>query len=97
VKLLLDTHVVLWFLAGDPILSRPARSAIESAANERLVSTASLWEIAIEAKHLAAVTRLPLHHRDPFDRLLIAQALVEGLTVVTHDRSFHEYEIAVIS
>ncbi len=104
-----------------------ARSAIESADNQRFISLASLWEIAIktslgkltleggfdlflerdipalcaatlpiESRHLATVTRLPFHHRDPFDRLLVAQAMTEGLVIVTRDQSFREYGVAVI-
>lgn len=104
-RLLLDTHTFLWFLADDPQLSPAARRLIEDGTNEILLSMASLWEIAIkvslgkltlggafatfipdqltlnafgllpiELAHVTAVAALPFHHRDPFDRLLIAQA-----------------------
>jgi PIN domain nuclease of toxin-antitoxin system len=123
-KLLLDTHTLLWFLAGSPQLSAAALTAINDPANERWLSPISLLEIAIkvrinklrltapfgvlfpaqltsnrirlwpiEAPHCAALTTLPLHHRDPFDRLLIAQALVEGVPVVGVDSIFDQYGI----
>lgn len=119
-RLLVDTHVVLWWLADDPELSATAREAIADPANEPLVSTASVWEIAIKralgkveapddlpetvvhegfswlpvgAAHAWQVQKLPMHHRDPFDRLLIAQALAEGLPIVTADARFREYAV----
>jgi PIN domain nuclease of toxin-antitoxin system len=119
-RLLVDTHVVLWWLADDPELSATAREAIADPANEPLVSTASVWEIAIKrargkleapddlletvvhegfswlsvgAAHAWQVQKLPMHHRDPFDRLLVAQALTEGLPIVTADARFHEYAV----
>ena len=124
-RLLLDTHTFLWFIAGDVKLSRKAQGVIEDAANEKFVSIASLWEIAIKlslgklslggsfevlipqqlerngfellsikVEHMAAVATLVLHHRDPFDRLLIAQAIVEGMQVVSIDNAFDAYPIA---
>lgn len=122
-RLLLDTHALLWFLAGDPALGDPARRAIEDPANERRVSVASLWEIAIkislgkldvqggfdavvaalpendfdllalEVRHVRRLVDLPFHHRDPFDRVLIAQAIEDDLTIVTADRSFIAYGV----
>lgn len=122
-RLLLDTHALLWFLAGDPSLSAPACRAIEEPANERRVSVASLWEIAIkislgklevdggfdavvsalaendfellpvEVVHVRMLLSLPFHHRDPFDRVLIAQAFEEGLTIVTADGHFAAYDV----
>jgi len=125
VKLLLDTHSFLWFIDGNPRLSAAARQLIEEPANERLVSIASLWEIAIKASmgrltfaqpfatllpeqlqrnsmqvlditvaHTAAVATLPFHHRDPFDRKLIAQALVEGIPIIGVDSAFDAYGIS---
>jgi PIN domain nuclease of toxin-antitoxin system len=122
--LLLDTHAMLWFFWDDPRLSTIAKSAIEDAANRKLVSVASCWEIAIKVglgklnlgepsrtflpreiarnnfevlnvtlTHATAVESLPLHHRDPFDRLLIAQAMAENLTVVGADAEFDAYTI----
>lgn len=121
-RLLLDTHVFLWWLADSRKLPRVARQAIEAPANEILVSAVSIWEIAIKSglgklemtsperlaklieeaelrelvvtsRHAAQVRRLPLHHRDPFDRLLVAQAQVEEATLVTTDLALHPYEV----
>jgi PIN domain nuclease of toxin-antitoxin system len=114
-KLLLDTHVLLW-AAGEPArLSASARRLINDADNEPLFSVASLWEIAIKrglgrkdfqvdarllrrglldngyselpimSDHVVAVEDLPAIHKDPFDRLLVAQATVEGITLLTLD------------
>ncbi len=121
-RLLLDTHALLWWLA-DEGLTADARAAIAAGHNQVLVSAASAWEIAIKRalgrlsapedlldqlaasgfdhlpialRHALAVSDLPAHHRDPFDRMLIAQAMVEGLTVVTRDRRFSAYPVAVL-
>jgi PIN domain nuclease of toxin-antitoxin system len=121
VKLLLDTHVVLWLLAGDDRVPEWLRTAEEDSDDELLVSDVSLWEIAIksslgrievpenlpevigrsgasrlriEQAHIWRVRELDFHHQDPFDRLLIAQALVEGLTVVSRDRDLALYRVA---
>jgi PIN domain nuclease of toxin-antitoxin system len=122
-KLLLDTHTFLWFIADNPRLSKQAKALLESDA-ELLLSIASLWEIAIkisigrlalaepyetfipeqlvlndiailpiEFKHLNIVSTLPFHHRDPFDRLLIAQAMDEQWPVVSADATFDAYSI----
>lgn len=121
-RLLLDTHVVLWWRQDSRRLGRAARDAIASAAIV-YVSAASAWEVAIKAAigrlelgdpfethvqeagfeplpitfaHAAEVARLPPHHADPFDRMLVAQARLDGLTVVTHDRSFLAYDVPTI-
>ena len=122
-KFLLDTHILLWWMAGDRRLPRPARRAIEDPANRVFVSIASLWETAIkfslkrviadpealreaaerdgfsllpiEARHCSAVARLPYHHSDPFDRLLVAQALVEPMRLLTHDAQLARYSDTV--
>lgn len=125
-KYLLDTHALLWFLAGDPQLSLHARRIIESPSAQMLVSIASLWEIAIKNStgklslpepfeiafparlnannirllpiaiaHLEEVARLPFHHRDPFDRLLIAQARAESIPIVSVDSAFAPYSVQV--
>lgn len=118
-RLLLDTHVVLWHLSGERDLAAPAREAI-AAAEDLLVSVVSFAEVGIKASigklhvpddlsvriadagvrtlglspaHGLAVADLPAHHRDPFDRLIIAQAMVERLAVVTADARFQEYGI----
>jgi PIN domain nuclease of toxin-antitoxin system len=119
-RLLVDTHVLLWWLSDDPALSAAAREAIADPANDPLISAASVWEMAIKralgklivpddlparilgqgfgwlavgADHAWEVRGLPLHHRDPFDRLLVAQALVEGIPIVTGDRRFGAYGV----
>ena len=123
-RLLLDTHTLLWFYLDDTQLSAPAKTAILDPGNAKLVSPASYWEVAIkvslgkyalhesyedfvqhaifdngfdvlpiEPRHTAALTRLPFHHRDPFDRLLIAQALVERTPLLSADGAFDPYPI----
>ena len=124
-KLLLDTHTFLWFIMGNPNLSANARALIEDQGNDKLLSIASLWEIAIkvsigklalsapfdtlipqqlsangfellrlEVNHAAALINLPFHHRDPFDRLLIAQAMIEQMQIVSVDSAFDAYQIS---
>lgn len=125
-RLLLDTHAFLWFMAGDARLSGAARRAIEARDGEWWLSTASIWEMAIKSSLrrlmlparasdyiaekvqrglqilaidwpvAAAVERLPFHHRDPFDRLIIAQAQAERLDVVTKDKVFRKYGVKVV-
>ena len=115
-KLLLDTHVFIWAVAGDKRLKSAARAKI-SAAEAVYVSAGSIWEIAIKARlgkiegdaeavaieasgfqelpvttrHAAAVAGLPLHHTDPFDRLLLAQAFSEPLHLLTADHALAAY------
>lgn len=112
-RLLLDTHVLLWWVTGDRRLVKSLRAAIASRDNDVAVSTATFWEIAIKkqlgrialdlqelvdavradgfaettvtAAHTLQIESLPLRHRDPFDRMLIAQAIVEGRRFVTRD------------
>jgi PIN domain nuclease of toxin-antitoxin system len=126
VKLLLDTHLLLW-AAGDPDrLSAAARELIEDQDNDLLFSAASLWEVAIKrmldrpdflvdprllrrglldngyselglsSEHAVSIDRLPDLHKDPFDRILVAQALVEGLSLVTSDEKLHGYPGSII-
>lgn len=122
-RLLLDTHVALWALAGSPRLGASAQAAIIDGDNDVLVSavsvaevsvkastgkltgakhfvdecrTAGLAELALTAAHADALRDLPLLHRDPFDRLLVCQARVEGLTLVTVDPQCRQYAVATL-
>ncbi|MEI6972634.1 MAG: type II toxin-antitoxin system VapC family toxin [bacterium] len=122
-NLLLDTHVLLWWLADDPTLGEEARSAIGDADNLTFVSAASVWEIVIKkslgklelptsfaevlaregfqslnvtAEHALRLESLPHHHRDPFDRMLVAQCQVEELTLVTKDPEIPKYDVRVM-
>lgn len=120
-RVLLDTHILLWALAEPRRLDRETRATIESSDTEVLFSAASIWEIAIKsglgrsdfafdaeeiaqaaldtgfteialrAKAAALVARLPLLHRDPFDRVLVAQAIVEPATLYTADQQLVPY------
>ena len=118
-RLLLDTHIVLWALADDPRLALSQRTTMREA--EALhVSAVTIWEVAVKRAlgklkapedfpevvrrtgmiplsiswdHAAEAGALPPHHADPFDRLLIAQARVERLTMMTADRAFRSYEV----
>jgi PIN domain nuclease of toxin-antitoxin system len=122
VRLLLDTHVVLWQLAGARPLGARATEAI-AAATELAFSVVSFAEIGMKAavgkltvpddlhahiiatgvrvlglspEHGLAVAGLPVHHRDPFDRLLVAQARLEGFTLVSADARIRAYDVAVL-
>ena len=121
-RLLLDTHTLIWFFAGNSQLSATARILIEDEDNNKLVSIASIWEMAIkESKrnlnlslplheyiaqklsledfnllninldHLSEIVTMPFHHKDPFDRLLIAQAIREGIPILSKDSKFDAY------
>ncbi len=121
-KILLDTHALLWLVTQDRRLSHTARTLFLDAHNVILLSMASVWEMAIKKSlgrlkfsnglsnfvnehilgndvrllsiqldHLYQVESLPFHHRDPFDRLIIAQALVEALPILGSDSSFDAY------
>jgi PIN domain nuclease of toxin-antitoxin system len=124
VRLLLDTHALLWWLADNRKLGPRARAAIADPRSTIWVSAASAWEIAIKAAlgrldlaepaevclpreiernhftplpvtvgHALAVAGLPSHHSDPFDRILVAQAQLENLTIVTADKAFARYDV----
>jgi PIN domain nuclease of toxin-antitoxin system len=121
VKLLLDTHALLWWLSDDPKLGDAARDLIADPANDILVSAVSLWEILVKVRagklvtdiedilaemqaqgfallqiapaHLVALAALPMHHRDPFDHLLIAQAIAEGATFLSEDSFTPRYPV----
>ena len=119
-KLLLDTHVLLWWLDNPRQLSAKAIEAIRDEENMVHVSSAVVWEIVIKKaldkltapdnirevlaenrfeplsitiEHALAVAALPMHHPDPFDRILIAQAMVEGLTLVSRDSEIAKYPV----
>ncbi len=124
-KLLLDTHLLLWAAAQPEKLSPAALTLIEAPGNKLMFSAASLWEIAIKAglgrqdfvvepglirrglldngydelpvssAHAVALTRLPALHKDPFDRILVAQAQVEGIVLVTSDDAVSQYPGAI--
>jgi PIN domain nuclease of toxin-antitoxin system len=123
VRLLIDSHALVWWRAGSSRLSRTGRSAIADPASEVIVSVAGLWELtikisagrltvdadletiiaeegflvrAIDFAHLHRLQSLPRIHRDPFDRMMIAQALAEGIPVVTGDRIFAAYGVQVV-
>jgi PIN domain nuclease of toxin-antitoxin system len=127
VRLLLDTHALLWWFAGDARLPRAARSAIEDESNAVFVSAASAWEVStkhrlgrlpgagplavdfarevraqgfqqlpISLEHAQLAGVLPGAHRDPFDRMLAAQARAELMAVVSNETLFDEYGIARI-
>jgi PIN domain nuclease of toxin-antitoxin system len=121
VRLLLDTHIVLWLALSPDRLSKKAKSLLSDESNELVYSVASLWEIVIKSgldrldfridpralrqglldndytelkvtgEHALATDALPLVHRDPFDRLLLAQAIVEGITLLTADALLSRY------
>ncbi len=123
-RVLLDTHVFLWWVEGDRVLPATARAALADQENECLISLVSVWELAIKAgmgklklalpvkryvvehaaangfrmldigmAHLGRVETLAPHHGDPFDRLLIAQAIEEQLPIVTADAVFRKYGV----
>lgn len=123
-NLLLDTHVLLWWLADDNALTDTERTAIAHPDNVVFVSSVSAWEIAIKASmgkldapenlteelflnqfhelpvrisHGLFAGNLPLIHRDPFDRMLIAQAILEELTLVTHDQKIRAYDVRLLA
>lgn len=125
-SLLLDTHVVLWWLADDRRLGTVARERIADRRGDVWVSAVAVWEMAIKWRigrldiaippegfiealraqnfaeltvsfvHAAQVGRLPLHHRDPFDRLMVVQAQLDRLSLVTADSAFAAYDVAIV-
>jgi PIN domain nuclease of toxin-antitoxin system len=124
VKLLLDTHALLWWLSDDDRLGARVRKVIADPANDVFVSVVVLWEIVVKQRvgklradvkdiweaidrdgfrlldisvaHLLTLVGLPTHHRDPFDHLLIAQAITEGATLVSDDRHMPKYAARII-
>jgi PIN domain nuclease of toxin-antitoxin system len=124
-RLLIDTHVILWGYNEPERVSRSASRAMASTQNRCFVSVASLWEIAIKARkgqlsthddlptriaadpqltllpiaveHAWRIRQLPRLHGDPFDLLLVSQALVEQMTLVTHDRAMAAYGVPIVA
>ena len=123
-RLLLDSHTLLWSFWNSPQLGTRSREAIRDPDNEALVSVASIWELAmkrvsgrldapgdllnacqeqgfallsIEPLHAEQAANLPMHHRDPFDRMLVAQAQAEGLTIVTADAQMRRYGVRTMA
>lgn len=123
-RLLLDTHAFLWFVLGDSRCSTSARSLIEDEGNEKWLSPAVHWEMAIkislgkytlpipfeefieravtnngfrfvpiQPNHTALLTTMPYHHRDPFDRLMIAQAMAEQMQIISTDKAWDAYGV----
>ncbi len=125
-RILIDTHILIWHLEGNVSLFPEYRTLIADTANQILVSMASLWEIGIKTsvkklslskpletifdeienstssilpikpEHILRLSKLPFHHRDPFDRLIISQALVEIVPVITSDNLFNEYGVELL-
>ena len=126
-RLLLDSHVLIWLYEGDARLVAQARSALADSANQLFVSAATHWEMGlkhalgrlplldplldclregspfpgtetlpIDLRHVAVAVGLPRHHGDPFDRMLVGQAIADGLSIVTHDRQFAPYGVPIL-
>ncbi|MEE3625187.1 type II toxin-antitoxin system VapC family toxin [Nitrospirillum sp. BR 11752] len=122
-RLLIDTHILIWWMSDDPALPVHVRAAIQDPASEVFVSAATIWEIsikralgrldfplddiqgellkagfkplAIDIAHAARAGTLPAHHQDPFDRMLVAQAQLEGLTLVSVDAIIGRYAVPI--
>jgi PIN domain nuclease of toxin-antitoxin system len=122
-RLLLDTHVLIWALSDPNRLAARTRAAIETEENDVFVSVVSPWELAIKGareglrlpddlmaeldrqrfellpvllRHTGPIESMPYHHRDPFDRMLVAQAVIDGLTIVTADRKLTNYQVSLL-
>ena len=123
---LIDTHILVWCVAGDPSLSKKVIKEIDDPKNRIFLSNVSLWEIAIKVnlgklnlgipfndledflrdkkfflldysyQDLSRLAHLPNHHRDPFDRLIICQALTNNLTIITDDKKFKLYPVPLL-
>ena len=122
-RILADTHVLLWWLADDPRLPVRHREALADTSTEAHFSAVSIAEVAIKSslrkleappevadalehggflelpftsRHAALLRSLPWHHRDPFDRMLVAQAMADGLTIATVDERVALYDVRVV-
>lgn len=123
-RLLLDTHALIWWLNASPEITKAMDAALRSADNAKFVSVVSIWDMRLKAavgkldlpknfrtvldqqpveqlpvlaEHAHAFGDLPLHHRDPFDRMLVAQAIVENLTLVTRDPQVRKYDVSILA
>lgn len=121
-RILIDTHVLLWHIEDNPKLSTQWSDILQDSRNLIMISIASVWEIAIKTSlqklsisypldkllpiefqvldlhisHLIAYQNLPFHHKDPFDRILVAQAQVEELSIMTVDPNIHLYDVSLL-
>ncbi|MBE9195852.1 type II toxin-antitoxin system VapC family toxin [Synechocystis sp. LEGE 06083] len=126
-RILLDTHIFLWFISGDTQLSTGARDAIRDPDNEVYLSSVSVWEaivkyqlgklplpespetylpkqrelhqiasLALDENSVVQLAKLPPLHRDPFDRMLVCQALQNGLTIATVDSAVRAYSVSIL-
>jgi PIN domain nuclease of toxin-antitoxin system len=125
-RLLLDTHVLIWNIGNQEALSEKVLALVDDPTHDKFISLASLWEMNIKIslgklklaqptsqivsdyleaglkllpitiEHIQAVANLPWPHRDPFDRMLIAQAQYEKLAIITQDARFRDYQVVVI-
>jgi PIN domain nuclease of toxin-antitoxin system len=121
--ILIDSHILLWWLKEPERLSSSHYTFIENPANKILISIASMWELYIKASlqklalpenfyseidknqfsileinqdHLSGILALPQYHRDPFDRLIISQAITEKIPVITHNQAFSDYPVELL-
>ncbi|MGI8669876.1 MAG: type II toxin-antitoxin system VapC family toxin [Aridibacter sp.] len=125
-RLLIDTHILIYFLEGNNLLSNSHQQIIADSNNEILISIASLWEMAIKIsigkltllqpledvikqieaedfeiltispEHTLQVSTMPFYHRDPFDRIIIAQCQVENLDIISNDTNFPAYNVKLL-
>lgn len=121
-NILIDTHILLWYLIDSPRLSQAKSGLVEDPKNKKFLSIASLWEIAIKTSigkltitqeldklvpkeieilpihlpELKVLQQLPMHHKDPFDRLIIAQASVGDYHILTDDAKFENYAVRLV-
>ncbi|MBC8180745.1 type II toxin-antitoxin system VapC family toxin [candidate division KSB1 bacterium] len=126
-KLLLDTHIFLWYISGDERLSKSIRESIQNFDNRIYLSVVSIWEaivkynlgklplpnppalylpkqrnqhkissLELDEASVCQLTKLPPIHRDPFDRILICQAMEKGLTIVTQDKVISDYSVPIL-
>ena len=126
-KLLLDTHIILWWISGQESFSPRAKTFLLSGEHALYVSIVSAWEVAVKVSigklpelnggvktflakveempisligvepcHIELIEKLPFIHRDPFDRLLISAAKMEGMTIITADENIHRYDVPTL-